>query len=151
MAEIKYLDFDLGMERSGDAYLARVLNSPAGEATSEFTLPFTDVELENLILRMGRTTRGIRGRRSPEGDVAKAFGGRVFNAVFGGEVRGVFRSSLDEASRRGTGLRIRLRFANAPELADLPWEFLYNPSLDYFLGLSDETPLVRYFDLPEQI
>ncbi len=29
------------------------------------------------------------------------------------------------------------------------WEFLYNPSLNRFLALSNKTPLVRYIELPE--
>ncbi len=36
-------------------------------------------------------------------------------------------------------------------MADLPWEYLYNPALNRFLVLSAETPLVRYLDLPERI
>jgi len=36
-----------------------------------------------------------------------------------------------------------------PELARLPWEYLYNPSRNQFLALSNTTPLVRYLDLPE--
>jgi len=82
---------------------------------------------------------------------AKAFGGRLFQAVFSGDVRGCLRSSLDEASRQEAGLRVRLRLAGAPELVDVPWEYLYNPALNRFLILSVETPLVRYLDLPERI
>jgi hypothetical protein len=48
-------------------------------------------------------------------------------------------------------LRIRLRLRNAPQLADLPWEYLYNSSLNRFLALSVETPLVRFLDLPERV
>jgi len=84
-------------------------------------------------------------------EAAKSFGGRLFQAVFGGEVRGCLRSSMDEADRQGAGLRIRLRLAEVPELADLPWEYLYNPALNRFLVLSIETPIVRYLDLPERI
>ena len=49
------------------------------------------------------------------------------------------------------GLRRGLRLAEAPELINLPWEFLYHPTLHRFLALSDRTPLVRYHELPEQI
>jgi pSer/pThr/pTyr-binding forkhead associated (FHA) protein len=44
-----------------------------------------------------------------------------------------------------------LNLTNVPELADIPWEYLYNPALDRFLALSVETPLVRYLDLPERV
>ncbi len=151
MAEIKYLDFDLLIERAEEGYTARVLNSPGGQASADFSLPFSELELENFLLRVGRTRRGVRRLESPEMEAAKSFGGRLFDAVFGGEARGCLRSSLDEASRQEAGLRVRLRLADAPELADLPWEYLYNSSLNRFLSLSTETPIVRYLELPERI
>jgi hypothetical protein len=151
MAEMSYLDFDLLIERAGNKYQARVLNSPAGQASAAFRLPFSDLEVENFLLRVGRTRHGVRRLESPEMEAAKTFGGRLFDAVFTAEVRACLRSSLDEASRQGAGLRLRIRLANVPELADLPWEYLYNPTLNRFLTLSAETPLVRYLDLPERI
>ncbi len=44
---------------------------------------------------------------------------------------------------------ITSRLADAPELAGLPWEFLYDPRHNRFLALSRRTPLVRYLDLPD--
>jgi hypothetical protein len=151
MFESGYLDFDLQIEHTEEGYFARVLNSPAGQAVSNFLVPFNDLELENFLLRVGRTRRGVRRLESPEMEAAKAFGGRLFQAVFSDEVRGCLRSSLDQANHQGAGLRIRLRLANVPELSDVPWEYLYNPALNRFLALSAETPLVRYLDLPEMI
>ena len=46
-------------------------------------------------------------------------------------------------------MRLRLRLADTPELAELPWEFLYDPRLNRFLAQSRHTPLVRYLDLPD--
>ena len=148
---LTYLDFDLGIEPSGDGYTARVFNSPGGQAAGDFKLPFSDLEIENFLLRLGRSRHAVRRIESPEMASAKAFGGQLFNGVFAGDVRGCLRSSLDEASRQGAGLRIRLHLSKVPALADLPWEFLYNPGMNRFLGLSVETPLVRYLDLPERI
>jgi tetratricopeptide (TPR) repeat protein len=146
-----YLDFDLLIERAPEGYTVRVLSSPAGQARAQFSLPFSDLELENFLLRVGRTRRGVRRLESPEMEAAKAFGGRLFDAVFEDDVRGCLHSSLDEANRRGKGLRIRLRTAGTPELTDLPWEYLYNPGLNRFLVLSSGTPVVRYLDLPERV
>ncbi len=65
MAEIDYLNFDLQIEREGEGYRARVLDSPAGQAVNDFALPFSDLELENFVLRMSRTrTRGSTPRYS---------------------------------------------------------------------------------------
>jgi hypothetical protein len=151
MAEMKYLDFDVAIEPSGEGYTARVFNSPVGQAAGTFNAPFSELELENFLLRVGRSRHAVRRIESPEMASAKAFGGRLFDSVFAGEVRGCLRSSMDEASRHGAGLRVRLHLTKAPALADLPWEFLYNANMNRFLSLSVETPLVRYLDLPERI
>jgi tetratricopeptide (TPR) repeat protein len=148
---MKYLDFDLIIERSADGYVARVFNSPAGQAKAAFREPFSDLEVENFLLRIGRSRHAVRRIESPEMASAKAFGGKLFNEVFAGDVRGCLRSSIDEAGRQGSGLRVRLHLGQVPALADLPWEFLYNAGMNRFLGLSVETPVVRYLELPERI
>lgn len=149
MERVKFLDLDLLIERAGDQYRARVIQSPAGQASAEFVLPFTPQDIEILMLRVGRARRGVRRIESPEMQSAKQFGGKLFDAVFAGDVRGALRSSMDTASREDVGLRVRLRLRDAAELTDLPWEFLYNSSLNRFLALSNKTPLVRYIEIPE--
>jgi hypothetical protein len=145
---MEYRDFDLLIERAAQGYRAQVLNSPAGQATADFVLPFSDLELENCLLRLGRPARTVRRIESTEMTTAKSFGAALFNAVFSGDVRACLRSSVDEAKRDNVGIRVRLRLAD-PALADLPWEFLYVQSVNRFLALSVQTPLVRYMDLPE--
>ncbi len=54
---MNYLNFDLLIERAPEGYIARV-HSPAGEATARFRLPFTEMELENYLLKIGRPRRG---------------------------------------------------------------------------------------------
>jgi CHAT domain len=150
MAEAEYLDFDLFVAHLEGRYHVRVLDSPAGQASAEFTLPFSPLEIENFWLRLGRPQRGMRGLESTEVETAKDFGGRLFRAVFTDAVRDCFLSSLNEASQQEAGLRIRLRLTDAPELIDMPWEYLYNPDFRRFYSLSEYTPLVRYLDLPER-
>ena len=145
-----YTDFDLLLERAPKGFRAQVLSSSAGQATADFQLPFSDVELENCLLKLGRTTRLVRRIESREMTTAKSFGAALFNAVFAGDVRACLRSAMDEAKRENTGVRLRIRLAD-PALADLPWEFLYNPAVNRFLALSVQSPLVRYMELPEVI
>ena len=52
-----YLDFDLLIERHGEGFRARVLNRPDENPEVEFRLPFDEVKLENVLLRLGRTRR----------------------------------------------------------------------------------------------
>jgi hypothetical protein len=129
MSESGYLNFDLEIERTGQHYGVQVLSSPAGEARAEIA---TSVLTQ------------IDSAATPQ-----AIGEQLYEAIFRGEIGTSLRRSLDEAHRQEKGLRIRLRLADAPELTNLPWEYLYDHSRDTFLALSSETPLVRYLDLPE--
>jgi hypothetical protein len=126
-----------------------VLRSPAGESGQvQFTLPFSPVELENFVLKVGLARSRTRGPGRPESAPLKDFGGKLYGAVFQDELRDTLLRSLSLTSGPGAGLRLRLRLADAPELAELPWEFLYDPRLNRFLAQSRRTPLVRYLDLP---
>ena len=147
-----YLDFDLALEKNAaGGYRARVLNSPAGQAVHDFALPFNDLEIENFLLRIGRPRAALRRVDSPESEALKQFGGRLFRAVFDDEALACLRSSSDIAQEKNMGLRLRLRFVDAGELSDLPWETLYNPALNRFLSLSRHTPVVRFLELPERV
>jgi hypothetical protein len=152
-AVTNYLDLDLLIEKDDDGYRARVIGSPGGQASSEFRPPFSQLELENFLLKVGMSLTDIRRntRRIDSSDMAevKSFGGRLFRALFDEQLQPTLVRSLDEARRRQAGLRLRLRLSDAPELADFPWEYLYDTGANRFLNLSVETPLVRYLELPE--
>jgi outer membrane biosynthesis protein TonB len=151
MSTREYVDFDLQIESSGEGYRARVINSPVGQAMADFDIPLSDMEQENFILKLNRPRRGVRRIESQHMEAAKEFGGILFGSVFQGEVLSSLQSSMTEASKNGAGLRIRLRLSGAPDLLDLPWEFLYDRSLNRFLALSVDSPLVRYLDMPGYI
>ncbi len=153
MAALDYLDFDLEIEASATpgSYEVSVLASPRGEASGEMTFPFNPDALENVILKLGRTRSGVRSLGSPTQQVAKQFGSTLYDSVFAGEVGTCFRRSLDEADAQGKGLRVRLRLGKAPQLADVPWEYLYPASLRQFLVLSTKTPVVRYLEQPRAV
>jgi hypothetical protein len=68
--------------------------------------------------------------------------------VFQADLLTRFRDSLGLARRQEARLRVRLWLGDAPELADLPWEFLYEPLRREFLCLSQETPVIRLLDVP---
>lgn len=95
--------------------------------------------------------RARRTRRLDAPDVAEAkgLGGSLFDAVFRGEVLKRWRAGLPDAGDARRGLRLRLHLEGAPELADLPWEYLYDRACNRFLALSVRTPVVRYLELDE--
>ena len=147
MGEGSYFNFDLILERAGKKYRARVFDSPAGQASAEFSIPFSELELENFVLRMGRPRTGVRRVDSTEMEAVKGCGERLFRAVFADDVYACFLRSRDTALEEEKGLRVRLRI-DVPEFHDYPWEFLYNAHLNQFLALSKDTPVVRYLELP---
>ena len=143
-----YAEFRLRIERGTTTGSYRVVASGMGaDASGQFTLPFGEMELENLVLKLGRTRRGKRRIDSPEMALARSFGTRLFDAVFAGDVRELYRSARAEASDLGQGLRLTLALTGAPELLQVPWEFLYDRPT--FLSISTWTPIVRYLDLPK--
>jgi len=160
-SQLKYLDFDLHIWKDGDRYMAEVRNSPAG-ATDAVKLrwpfgldahEFLMLKLENAILK----GRGYRhGPLSSEESVLREFGGDVFRAVFidSNDIAERFAASLriaQEKADRVQGLRLRLR-VEPPELAMLPWEYMFDESardrdgLQNFLCLRNLSPLVRFID-----
>lgn len=126
MLPLDYLSFDLLLEAITDGYRARVVASPAGEASQDFDLA-----------ALGAVT-GVQ-----------AIGAALFSAVFTGAVGACLASAWQQAQAAEKGLRIRLRIdAQAPTLAALPWETLYWPQQQRFLALSAYSPIVRYLEQP---
>jgi sRNA-binding protein len=149
--DLTYLDFDVLIERADhDAYRVRVVNAPAGPTSSiGFTVPFSQLELENFVLRIGRPRRVVRRVDEPETAAIKAFGNQLYRALFHDELEVNLLRSQSQAAAAGMGLRLRLRLSDTPELAELPWEFLYDRVRNRFVCLSDRTPLVRFLEVPD--
>ena len=138
------------VERAGDDFDVHVVDSPAGEAHGTFAMPFGEHELENFVLKMG-ARRGVRRAGSAPRTAAQAFGQTLYGAVFTPDVEYALRQSLQDCQGRGEGLRVRLRLHNAPELMDVPWEYLHSTALGRPLALSVDTPLVRYMDMGQAV
>jgi hypothetical protein len=127
-----YQNFDVLLERAGEGvYRARVIHAPAGQgARVTFAQPFAPLELENFLLRIGRPRRPVRRVDAPETRAIKDFGEGLYRALFHDDLRVSLERSLSEAAAKKDGLRLRLRLrlrlSDTPELAELPWEFLYD-------------------------
>ena len=103
--QFSYQDFDLLIEPGPQgSYRARVLRSPAGEsAPVQFTLPFSPLELENLVLKVGLARRRTRGPGRPESAPLKDFGGKLYGAVFQDELRDTLAAQPQPDPRTGRG------------------------------------------------
>jgi hypothetical protein len=129
----------------GDAYRVLV-QAPGGETVEgEFSNPFGEYELDNFVLSAGVPRRTARGFRSSSMERAKDFGSRLHNALLQGEVRDLYLGARRSAEERHRGLRVTLCLTDAPELMEIPWEFLYERP--QFLAQSMFTPVVRSLDL----
>ncbi len=147
METLRLRDFDLEIgPGDGQTYPVAVLNSPSGQAraTMDFPFPTTDAlkaelaAIEDAVLGTGGAAANQR---------VQNFGARLFHALFTDEIRTVYDRSQQATSAAGEGLRIKLR-VNAPDLATVPWEFLFDPRPAEFVALSRHTPIVRYLELP---
>jgi CHAT domain len=146
---VDYIDFEIEIGKArGRVYPVAVLRSPAGETRAEMRLPFTGeglrvrlALLESAVPLSGVTR--LRKATTPEEPPIQAFGDMLFTALFTGQVLGAYDASQRSARENHGGLRIKLR-VQAPELAVLPWEFLYDARYDDYLCLSRRTPLVRH-------
>ncbi len=145
---MNYQDFDIQIESTTDGYRVNI-ESEMGSASNLFQLPFTPIEIENYMLKIGATRNVTRRIDSPRTAAAREFGQRLFTAIFDNQTLARFSSAQDQARLNQKGLRIRLNLQNVPELGALPWEFLYNPDEDSFLSLSKTTPIVRFLRVPQ--
>lgn len=147
----EYLVFDLAIERAPkNKYNAHVRVSPAGETSGIFDYEIVPTDLERLRIHVLDSAQGNKSVTGPSEQERKTFGGNLYHRVFTSEVHALFQGSLIIAEAKGKNLRLRLNLSDTPELAELPWELLYDEKRNRFFSLSSDTPLVRFFDLPEQ-
>ena len=146
-------DFDISVTHGDSGYTA-TLRAPDGRRT-QVTLqqPFEEFQLKYYIAEV---TRGPQSaRRSTKGGaeaVARELGQALFAAMFAGAAQQRLDAALDAlGGPQPGGLRLRLDLSGAPELAALPWEYLYHPERAFFLALSPDLTLVRYVQMPEPV
>src|SRR5258708_33161083 len=138
MATQDYLDFELNVEALDNNRLRiTVSNSPVGSVSVEVVNPFTLDEIARVIGLLEGSTQAPRAELNQS---IRAFGEKLFNTVFSGQVYAAYLASQERAG--DSGLRIRLGLEDAGPLQDFPWEFLRDPRNDY-LVLLRQTAVVR--------
>ena len=151
MSARAYENFDLLVESTGDgSFRSRVAASPVGAgASATFAMPFDATGLENLLLKLdpGRSQMR-RATADPRPKASTELGGALFEAVFGEEVLLAWTRSQDATRDAGEGLRLRLQLTDAPQIAGLPWELLFDRRTNSYPAQSERTPLVRYLEVP---
>ena len=171
---MEYLDFELRVGAASGTgttatYPVTVVRSPAGEASATVQFPLDSPEFK-LHLQVVEHARGTAARTRRAGDnlrdlvpedaaamdealttddlaAMKAIGRALFSALFPSKILSCYRVSLNKMGK-DKPLPVRLRIIDAPELATLPWEFLFDEETDDFIAINELTPLTRYIELP---
>ena len=152
---MNYFDFDLEISPGeGRDFIVSVIDSPAGEARETVRFPFSELELENRIqalqIALLRSSEKRRRILDSHEQTVQEFGRNLFDLLLIGEVRTRYDVSLREATRQEMGLRLKLRI-RSPELAMVPWEFMYDLRQGEYVCLSRSSPLVRYLEAQQPI
>jgi CHASE2 domain-containing sensor protein len=144
---MEYYNLDLAIEKRVERRRAvKARSQTQGEAEGVLALDPDSPEIQAACLRLTDPESG-----ELDGEFLRHFGGLLWDGLFSGDIRDLYRSCLGEVQRDdSTGVRIRLCI-DALEVAVLPWELLYDRSRDAFLATSTETPLTRYISLQEPI
>ena len=115
--------------------LERVLWSSAGRI---------DGTMRRARLELGETSENLL----PSADDVRRVGEQLYRSLFASAHRLGFEQSLRAVdAQRGEGLRFLINTTEAPDLARLPWEFLYDPARDDFLFSDRMTPVIRWLDV----
>ncbi|HEY7355520.1 MAG TPA: CHAT domain-containing protein, partial [Ktedonobacterales bacterium] len=151
---MRYLDFDLEIGPGSAGNYPIAVRSPAGQAQETIHFPFDEPTLEKHLLKLQiallQSAAAVRQVLSPEQQLVQDFGQQLFDAIISGEVRSRYDVCRQMANQQSGEMGVRLRWqVQAPELAALPWEFLYDARQGEYVCLSRFTPLVRYLDLPQ--
>ena len=133
---MEYLDFDLEISAGVGREHPVIARSLSGDARRTMLFPFDEVMLESrlkdLQIALLRSGGEFRAVLSTEEQAVQDFGQSLFNAVFGDDVRSLYDTTRREARSQGKGVRLKLR-VRSPQLAALPWEFLYDPRQNQYV------------------
>jgi hypothetical protein len=141
-----YDELKVRIEPAGEGeYHVVAFAADGGTATGDFTSPISALELDNFILRVARPR--ARSYRSSQMEEAKQLGSSLFEQLMAEDVGDLYHGARRVAESQKRGLRISLSMTGAPELLEIPWELLYDPSEAFFLSQSIYTPVVRSLDL----
>lgn len=144
-----YKDFVLHISAEHGTYYAWVSDSPVGETDKvalDELIEGSDIEKLRLKLELAlaRSTTVVRGPPSVAEAALQKFGDTVFDSVFrrATPIALQFQRSIAALANSQSCLRVKLRM-EAPELAQLPWEYLYDSGAAEWLGLQQRSPIIR--------
>ncbi|MCC6906124.1 MAG: CHAT domain-containing protein [Anaerolineae bacterium] len=139
-----YRDFYVSIERDSAGQLSVQAEAPdGGEASCVISLPVTAEQTVQAIKVLAEAR--FMAPNSPLPPALVEFGSKLYEGVFSGTVRDLYIRARYDAESARAGLRIQLRLNQAPDLAPLPWEVMFDGR--DFLALAAGSPIVRYLEL----
>jgi len=142
------LDFELEICPGTAGSYPVTARAPGGDAAATLRLSWAPAELDHqlAVIKDKVLVSSAVVRRAPTEDEqpARELGQRLFEALIADDVRALYVSSRPRAREDSCVLRLVLR-VRPPELARLPWEFLFDPGRQDYLGVT--MPLVRYLQV----
>ncbi len=142
---MEYRNFDLSVDgKSEDVYPLRAESQDFGEIRDFLKLEADQLaEISEALDRLDH--------RETDRDFLIRLGTMLYGILFPSKIESIFEQSYGTVlGSRDTAIRLRLRI-HPPEIAALPWEFLYSPVANCFLGTSVRFALVRYLEIPQRI
>ena len=140
----QFEDFELlvNAAREPDCYPVTLIQSPAGQANGTLKLELQTAEIQTAL-------QSIAGRQTTE-DSLRQFGQQLFDKLMADPIGDSYRKSQGLAQGAGKRLRVRLRL-DPPEIAALPWEYLYDARDEFPLAISRNHCLSRYVQVSETV
>src|SRR3984893_7387253 len=140
------LDFELEIGPAANAgYPVTARLKGGGEASGVMSWSMTGRELDaplaalrDSVLAFSATARRLS---TLDEQPVREFGERLFDAAISSQIRVLYGAAYQQSRQQDRVLRLVLRI-RPPELARLPWEYLFDRTEDTYLGL--RMPLVRY-------
>jgi CHASE2 domain-containing sensor protein len=139
---VQYHNLDLWVERDGSgAYLVQG-KSPQGDFRDHATIDLTAIALDRQAIADCRV----------DAAALEALGQQLFDFLFQTRTNAKLATLLDRSIGAVTqaehGLRIRLQLDEAnPDVASMPWEFIYRGVDKCFLASQVRTPVVRFLEV----
>ncbi|MBR8837738.1 MAG: HEAT repeat domain-containing protein, partial [Stigonema ocellatum SAG 48.90 = DSM 106950] len=132
---MKYQDFQILVDNNNKIRAS----SGQGDVWGEFRLEMNEIELALELIESKQTNDKL----------LKRLGNQLYQALFPNQINARFHATMAGAQANEDSVRLRLIF-QSPQLAALPWEFLYDVETNIFLGNNTQTVLSRYIDVPLQ-
>ena len=132
---MNYQDFQIFVDKNNNIRAS----SEQGEVSGELRLDINRTKQTCLLIE----------HQVKDAELLKGLDRELYQALFPNQINARFHATIAGAQANKYSVRLRLIF-QSPELASLPWEFLYDEDINIFLGNNTETVLSRYIDVPLQ-